>query len=156
VRLDDGSALLYDVLVLAPGLHNATLSAVKAGGVGGVCSAAELAAHLTAADAADLAGVIVYGDTLDAVTAMATLAAQGVDLADAVLHVAPPGSPGPGLDVLLEVRLSARICTPHAAGGAPAPPLRITAYHMHSACLPACLCSATTRGELSCTLALRQ
>ena len=106
MQLDDGSTLVYDVLVLAPGLHNATLSAVKDGGVGGVCSAGELYTHLTAADAADLSGVIVYGDTLDAVTAMGTLSAQGVDLSETALHVAPPGPSGPGLDILLEVRHS--------------------------------------------------
>lgn len=104
MQLDDGSTLVYDVLVLAPGLHNATLTAVKDGGVGGVCSAGELSTHLTAADAAELSGVIVYGDTLDALTAMGTLAAQGVTLSESALHVAPPGSSGPGLDILLEVR----------------------------------------------------
>lgn len=107
MELDDGSTLVYDVLVLTPGLHNATLSAVKDGGVGGVCSAGELATHLTAADAAELSGVIVYGDTLDALTAVGTLAAQGVTLSESVLHVAPPGPSGPGMDVLLEVRQAA-------------------------------------------------
>lgn len=106
VQLDDGSTLVYDVLVLAPGLHNATLSAVKDGGVGGVCSAGELSRHLTAADAAELSGVIVYGDTLDAVTAMGTLSAQGVTLSETALHIAPPGPSGPGLDILLEVSIT--------------------------------------------------
>jgi hypothetical protein len=104
VRLDDGTTLVYDVLVLAPGLQNVTLSAVKNGGVDGVCSAGELSTHLTAADAAELSGVIVYGDTLDALSAMGTLSARGVNLSEAALHVAPPGPSGPGLDILLEVR----------------------------------------------------
>lgn len=103
VGLDDGSALRYDLLVLAPGLHNATLSAVKAGGVGGVCSAEELRQHLTAADAAALRGVLVYGDTLAAVSALAALEACGVDTAAAALHLAPPGPPGPGVAIMRQV-----------------------------------------------------
>lgn len=104
IELDDGSTLRYDLLVLTPGLQNATLAAVKAGGVGGVCSADELQAHLTAADAEALEGVLVYGDTLAAVSALTALAQCGVDPAQAVLHLTPPGTPGAGVDVLREVR----------------------------------------------------
>lgn len=103
VGLDDGGVLRYDLLVLAPGLHNATLSAVKAGGVAGVCSADELRQHLTAADAEALRGALVYGDTLAAVSALATLQACGVDAAQTVLHLAPPGAPGAGVAIMREV-----------------------------------------------------
>lgn len=104
VGLEDGGVLRYDLLVLAPGLHNATLSAVKAGGVTGVCSAEELRQHLTAADTESLRGALVYGDTLAAISALATLQSCGVDMAQAVLHLAPPGAPGAGVAVMREVR----------------------------------------------------
>eukprot|EP00892_Ulva_mutabilis_P004891 jgi/Ulvmu1/2774/UM140_0003.1 len=103
IELDDGSTLRYDLLVLAPGLQNATLCAVKAGGVSGVCSTAELQRHLTAADADEVQGALVYGDTLAAVTALATLEERGVNVARAALHLAPPGPPGPGMDILREM-----------------------------------------------------
>jgi hypothetical protein len=103
VVLDTGGRVAYDILVLAPGLANTTLAAVAASpagvaGVAGVCSPAELATLFSAGDAAAVASsgtIVVYGDTLDAADALATLAARGVDTSASVLHIAPAGQAVP-------------------------------------------------------------
>jgi hypothetical protein len=96
IKLSDGVTLPYDVLVLTPGLHNATLATVAASGVSGVCSPEELRAHFTPEDAAAASSggseqrIIVYGDTLEATDSLAALEEKGVDLAGGAVHVAPP------------------------------------------------------------------
>lgn len=104
IQLDNGSSLTYDVLALAPGLTNETLATVQASGVAGACSVAELAANFSAADAAAMENIVIYGDTVGAIEAKAILEERGVDLEASVLHIAPPGDGDSGAAVLRDVR----------------------------------------------------
>jgi hypothetical protein len=111
ITLDDDSTLIYDLLVLAPGLHNQTLSTVQASGVAGVSSVAELAANFSYGDAAAVQDIVVYGDTLEAYTAKALLESRGVDLGKSVMHIAPLANSGDAVRVMHEVCRSVRLHT---------------------------------------------
>ena len=98
VTLEDGSTLPYDLLVLTPGLENATLATVRASGVRGACAPSDLPSidsanvqrqqgdiSAEALQAAHEAGqIVVYGDTVEAYVALAALEAAGVDLVGTV------------------------------------------------------------------------
>ena len=112
MALDDGTTLPYDVLALAPGLLNETLATVQASGVAGACSVAELADNFSAADAAQLENIVIYGDTVGAYEAKAVLAEGGVDLEATVLHIAPAGEADAAVAVMREVCSANLPCHP--------------------------------------------
>lgn len=98
VYLDDDTALPYEMLVLATGRRDQTRFRLAAAEDLPVERLGDLAANLTPEEAGDLDGVVVYGDTLEALGAVRTLLNKGVKPA-AIRVVTPPptGAPGSGM-----------------------------------------------------------
>jgi 2-polyprenyl-6-methoxyphenol hydroxylase-like FAD-dependent oxidoreductase len=107
VTLEDGSTLPYEALVLCPGLQDQTRARL---GIAPhdqvpVYTLADILTDLTADEASQLQGVVVYGSTLDATSCVTTLLSRGVR-EEAILHVQPPGA-APVASTLVQAALDA-------------------------------------------------